>query len=131
MVFAGWYALIVGVLMIVQWAFFILTGQGPELQSEPLRIAFHLAAEGVTAALLIIAGAALLRSRRWARSVGLVALGSLVYTSIVSPGYFAQLGQWPLVTMFAALLASAVACIVALMRIDASPGAALERDRAK
>jgi hypothetical protein len=28
----------------------------------------------------------------------------LTYTVLVSPGYFAQLGQWPLVAMFAVLL---------------------------
>lgn len=94
MVLAGWYALVVGALMIAQWAFFIFTGQVPELQAEPLRIGFHLAAEGATAVLLIIAGVGLLRSRKWSRDLGLVAFGSLVYTSIVSPGYFAQLGQW-------------------------------------
>lgn len=95
--------------------FFIIAGQVPELQTEPLRIAFHLAAEGVTAVLLILAGLGLLRSRPRSRSLGLVALGSLVCTSIVSPGYFAQLGQWPLVAMFAALLMLAVASILFLM----------------
>ncbi len=116
MAFAGWYALVVGALMIVQWVFFIIAGQVPELQTEPLRIAFHLAAEGVTAMLLILAGVGLLRSRRWSRGLGLVAFGSLVYTSIVSPGYFAQLGQWPLVAMFAGVLIFAVVSIVLLMK---------------
>ena len=116
MVLVGWYAVVVGALMIVQWAFFIITGQVPELQTEPFRIAFHLAAEGATAVLLILAGIGLLRSRRWSRGLGLVAFGSLVYTSIVSPGYFAQLGQWPLVAMFAVLLALAVASIVFLTK---------------
>jgi hypothetical protein len=102
--------------MIVQWVFFIIAGQVPELQTEPLRIAFHLAAEGVTAVLLICAGVELLRSRRWSRGLGLVAFGSLVYTSIVSPGYFVQLGQWPLVAMFAVVLMLVVASIVFLMQ---------------
>jgi len=93
MVFSDWYALIVGGLMILQWIFFIATGQVPELQTEPLRIAFHLVAEGMTAILLILSGIGLLRNRRWSRSLCLVAFGSLLYTMIVSPGYFAQLGQ--------------------------------------
>ncbi len=116
MAFPGWYAVIVGVLMLAQWGFFIAAGQVPELQSEPVRIAFHLVAEGVTAGLLIVAGVGLLRKRAWARDLALVAFGSLIYTTIVSPGYFAQLGQWPLVVMFAALLALAVASIVVLMK---------------
>lgn len=116
MTFPGWYALIVGVLMLAQWGVFILTGRVPELQSEPLRIAFHLVAEGVTAALLIVAGVGLLRKHAWARNVALVAFGSLIYTTIVSPGYFAQLGQWPLVAMFTTLLALTVASIAVLMK---------------
>ncbi len=116
MKFAGWYALVVGVSMILQWVFFIIMGEVPELHTEPLRIAFHLAAEGVTAVLLVIAGIALLRGRRWASSIALVALGALVYTAIVSPGYFAQLGQWPLVAMFAVVLALAGASIILLLK---------------
>ena len=38
----------------------------------------------------------------------LVALGMLLYTVIVSPGYFAQRGEWPLVAMFGVLLLSAL-----------------------
>ncbi|MBN2822260.1 MAG: hypothetical protein JXR33_03595 [Coriobacteriia bacterium] len=116
MAFPGWYAVIVGALMLAQWGFSIAAGQVPELQSEPLRIAFHLVAEGTTAVLLLVAGVALLRERTWARDLALVAFGALIYTTIVSPGYFAQLGQWPFVAMFAALLALAVACIVILVR---------------
>jgi hypothetical protein len=104
MKFAGWYAAAVGILMLVQWGFFLGAGQVPELQTEPLRIAFHLAGEGATAIALIISGIGLLRSQRWARSAVLVALGMLVYTVIVSPGYFAQQGQWAFVGMFGALL---------------------------
>ena len=120
MVFAGWYALVVGTLMVAQWVFFIVTGQVPELQTEPLRITFHLVAEGMTAALLILAGTGLLRRLQWSRSLALVAFGSLVYTTVVSPGYFAQLGQWPLVAMFAALLVLAVASIILIVRADSA-----------
>ena len=37
-----------------------------------------------------------------------------VGTVIVSPGYFAQQGQWPLVFMFAVLLVLDVLCVVRL-----------------
>jgi hypothetical protein len=102
--FAGWYSLVVGSLMLAQWGFFLATGQVPELQTEPFRIAFHLAGEAATAIALIVSGAALLRRLKWARDVSFASLGMLVYTVIVSPGYFAQQGQWPLVAMFAVLL---------------------------
>ena len=90
--------------MLVQWAFFLLTGQVPELQTEPYRIAFHLVGELVTATTLIFAGVGLLARWRLAREMTLVALGMLFYTAIVSPGYFAQQGQWAFVAMFAVLI---------------------------
>jgi hypothetical protein len=45
----------------------------------------------------------------------------LAYTVIVSPGYFAQQGQWPLAGMFAVLLALDVASVVVLLRGNLSP----------
>jgi len=116
MKFSGIFSIIVGVLMISQWGFFLAAGAVPELQSEPLRIALHLAAEFLTAACLIVGGAAALRGAGWARWFSLVAAGMLAYTVVVSPGYFAQQGQWPLVGMFALLLALDVVNIVKLAR---------------
>lgn len=104
MKFSAWYSIAIGVLMLGQWGFFLAVGAVPELRSEPLRIAFHLAAEFVTAACLIFAGVALLRGKAYARGLALFAAGMLAYTAVVSPGYFAQQGQWPLVGMFAVIL---------------------------
>ena len=103
MKFTAWYAIFVGALMLAQWGFFLATGQVPELQTEPYRIAFHLLGEGVTAIALIVSGIALLRRIPWARQAAFVSLGMLSYTILVSPGYFAQLGQWPPVAMYAVL----------------------------
>ena len=102
--FAGWYGIVVGSLMFPQWGFFLLTGQVPELQSEPLRIAFHLAAEFFTAIGLMAGGIGLLRGWPWAVPVYLVVAGLLLYSVVVSPGYFAQQGQWAIVGMFGLLL---------------------------
>ncbi len=104
MKFVSLYSIIVGVLMLAQWAFFLATGQVPELQAEPYRIAFHLLGESVTALGLIVSGFALLRRIPWAPQASFASLGMLTYTVLVSPGYFAQLGQWPLVGMFGLLL---------------------------
>jgi peptidoglycan/LPS O-acetylase OafA/YrhL len=79
-------------------------GNVPELQTEPIRVAFHLAGEFTTAVLLIVGGFGLLTLRRWGYHVFLLALGMLLYTVIVSPGYFGQLGQWVFVGMFAVLV---------------------------
>lgn len=104
MKFSAWYSIIVGLLMIVQWVFFLMVGAVPELSTEPIRLAFHLAGEFVTAACLIAGGVSLFRGFPSGRGLSLVAAGMLAYTVIVSPGYFAQQGQWPLVGMFALLL---------------------------
>ena len=111
MKFTSLYCIIVGLLMLAQWIFFIAAGQVPELQTEPIRIGFHLAAEVATALALIFSGAALLRKRAWGRSAAMIALGMLLYTVIVSPGYFAQQGVWALVGMFALLLALDLVCL--------------------
>jgi len=116
MIFTAWYAILVGILMVAQWTFFLATGSVPEVQTEPIRLAFHLAAEFATAICLIVAGGAALRSKPWSRSFLLAALGMLVYTVIVSPGYFAQQGQWPLVVMFGILLVLALFSIRRLLK---------------
>jgi len=106
MKFSAWYSILVGILMFGQWGFFLFTGQVPELQTEPIRIAFHLAAEFITALALVISGFLLLKKTSLSKHLALVAAGMLLYTTIVSPGYFAQLGQWPIVIMFLLLICS-------------------------
>jgi hypothetical protein len=102
---AGWYGILIGVFMVAQWSLSLAAGGVPELQTEPYRIYFHLAAEFSTALALFAGGLALLKHWRWGLSIYLVAAGMLLYSVIVSPGYFAQLGQWAMVGMFAVLLA--------------------------
>jgi hypothetical protein len=116
MKFPAWYGIVVGIGMIAQWTLSIVSGGVPEFQTEPWRIAFHLAGEFSTALLLITGGVALLRSCRWGRTLLLVALGMVIYSEIVSPGYFAQLGQWPMVGMFAVILVGALWSVVILHR---------------
>ena len=102
--------------MFGQWGFFLAVGAVPELATEPVRIAFHLAAEFVTAACLVVSGIALLRRKPFAKDLGLFAAGLLAYTAIVSPGYFAQQGQWALVIMFAVILALDLVSASRMMR---------------
>jgi hypothetical protein len=104
----AWYGIGVGLLMLAQWAFSILTGGVPEFQIAPWEIAFHLAAEVSTALVLITGGIAALKSAAWSRQFLLLGLGMVIYSEIVSPGYFAQLDQWGFVVMFAVLLFGAV-----------------------
>jgi hypothetical protein len=117
MKFAGIFAIFVGLMMIAQWSFFLLAGQVPEIQTEPVRLAFHLAAELATALGLLTAGTGLLRGKAWAVKTFLVFGGMLLYSVIVSPGYFAQQGQWIFVGMFAVLLALALWSMYTLRRV--------------
>ena len=108
MKFPAWYGILVGFLMIAQWTFSILAGGVPEFQTAAWEIMFHLAAEFSTAMVLIVGGIAMLRSIAWSRTVLLLGLGMVIYSEIVSPGYFAQLNQWAFVAMFAVLLFGAM-----------------------
>jgi hypothetical protein len=108
MVFASLYAILVGIGMIGQWSVSLATGRVPELKSEPFRIAFHLVGEALTAVVLIAGGLGLWVGASWGRTAYLVAIGMLFYTVIVSPGYFAQRREWPMVGMFGVLLVLAL-----------------------
>jgi len=104
MKFAGIFSILVGAGMIVQWSLSYLSRKIPELKTEPIRIAFHIAAEMATAICLVTAGSALLLGAAWGRDLFLVSMGMLFYTAIVSPGYFAQKGQWSWLVMFSVII---------------------------
>jgi len=113
MVFPAVFALVVGVAMIGQWTASYLSRQIPELKTEPIRIGFHLAGELVTALTLITAGVGLLIGAPWAAVVFLLGVGMLFYTAIVSPGYFAQQGQWVWVLIFGVMIIVGVFAVLA------------------
>ncbi|MCB9423309.1 MAG: hypothetical protein H6667_26175 [Ardenticatenaceae bacterium] len=104
MILASIFGLLIGLGMIGQWMASYRSGQILELKSEPIRIGFHLAAEMVTAVTLIISSLGLIFQQTWANSLFLIAAGMLFYTAIVSPGYFAQKGQWIWLVIFAVVI---------------------------
>ncbi len=114
--FPAWYGITVGSLIILQWVFFLATGSVPQLQTAPWEIGFHISAELLLALTLLIGGIATLKSIRWGERILFVALGMAIYSEINSPGYFAQLGQWALVEMFAVLIFGAAMSILLLLR---------------
>ena len=116
MKFSAWYGIVVGFGMIAQWTVFITSGNVPEFQTEPWRIAFHLAGELTTALMLVVGGIAVLRSITWGKKTLFVGLGMVIYSEIVSPGYFAQLGQWAFVGVFAVLLLGAIISLNRLIK---------------
>lgn len=109
------YSAVVGFFMLSFWAMILLTDQVPSEQ-VPWAIAFHLAGELLTAVLLIISALGLLLEKVWAQVLSPFALGMLLYTVIVSPGYYAQLGNTPMVIMFLILTALTVAALVGILR---------------
>ncbi|MGB7876044.1 MAG: hypothetical protein WBL25_16805 [Anaerolineales bacterium] len=115
MIFPALFAILVGIGMIIQWTLSFFKVQIPELQTEPIRIKFHIAAEILTAASLLVAGIGLLISMPWATSLFLVAVGMLLYTSVVSPGYFAQQGQWGWLVIFGIIIILGITSILIVL----------------
>ncbi len=105
---AAVYAMLVGAAMIGLWTALLLTGEVPELETNPLEIGYHLVAEFLTGIALVVSGAGLWRGRRWAERVFTVALGMLLYTVINSAGYYADLGEGAMVGVFTGLTALTV-----------------------
>lgn len=114
--FTAWYGMVVGFLVLVQWAVFLATGNVPQLDDAPREIAFHLAAEVLLAMVLLTGSVGLLRRCRWARIIYPVGLGMVLYSVVNSPGYFAQRSEWALVAMFMVLLLLSLAAIATLVR---------------
>ena len=112
MTFASIFAIAVGLGMIVQWTLSYVSKQIPELETEPIRIGFHIAAEMATALVLIVGGIGLLTQKPWAAILYPIAIGMLFYTAIVSPGYFAQRGTWIWVLIFAVLILLAIVSVL-------------------
>ena len=113
------YCIIVGLGMTGMWAASLSGRKVPELYDEPVRIGFHLGGEFLTAVALVFSGSALLVDAPWAAEVSLLSLGMLLYTTVVSPGYFGQKGQWPMVGLFALLVALTLASIGWLISVVA------------
>jgi hypothetical protein len=121
----AWFQLMVGLLMAAVWPVLIATGEVPEIAEGQRAIWFHLAAESLTAGLLIAAGALILagRVRQIAVPLSTLALGALLYTAVNSPGYYADQGHWFMVAIFAALtVATALAVVASLRRVQQPPG---------
>lgn len=114
--YAVWFGVLMGLGMLGQWGFFFAAGSVPEVRTAPVALAFHLGAEALTALALIAAGVGLARGTGWARPLYWLALGAFAYTAVVSPGYFAQRGEWVFAAMFAVFLAAAVPAAIGVAR---------------
>ena len=64
-----------------------------------------------TAALLMISAWGLHKQAAWGRKLALISTGMLFYTALVSPGYFAQQGNWIWLGFFGVILLGGVASV--------------------
>ncbi len=113
------YSTVVGSAIIGLWILLFATDQVlvPSNPQTPIEIAYHLAAESVTAILLIASGVGLLTSTAWSRTVSPIALGMLLYTVINSAGFYAHQSNIPMVGMFSTLTILTSVCIITVFRL--------------
>jgi peptidoglycan/LPS O-acetylase OafA/YrhL len=109
------YAIIIGIIMIGLWSVLIVTNQIRN-EEKPYAISFHLAGEFGTAILLIVSGIGLWISAPWAKILAAFSLGMLLYTVIVSPGYYAQLNNLPMVGIFVPMIALTIVAIAVILK---------------
>ncbi|SHJ76160.1 hypothetical protein SAMN02745975_02809 [Geosporobacter subterraneus DSM 17957] len=113
---ASVYAIFMGLCMIGMWVMFYLSGSIPELETKPVEIAMHLIAEFTTAALLILGGYGLLKDQPWGMNIYCISMGMLLYTLMMSPGYFLQKGELSFGIMFGAFFITAVLLTYLLLK---------------
>ena len=99
----AWYCIVVGMLLAGWWANDLRRGAWNRGDRTHGELALHLAGEFVTAGLLIAAGWAWLLVGSGTNALVAAGLGMLLYTVIVSPGYFLARLELPAVGMFGVL----------------------------
>lgn len=115
---SGAFQVLVGAGMIGIWILNFINGSIPQFQTEPWSITTHILAETITATLLLASGLSILLKGHKLKSLYYIAFGSLIYTLIASPGYFAQLANWPAVVFFLVLLLITIALLLGEKRIN-------------
>lgn len=105
---AGRFAMIVGFIIILWWAWLLVTDDVPDLYTRPVAMWFHIAGEVTTAAILIIAGYGMLAATTWARKLYLVATGMLLLVVIHAVAWYGSHGDFPMVVLFCILAVLAV-----------------------
>ena len=101
---AATYSILIGVSIIGMWTILYIIGSIPEFDKEPIRIGMHLFAEIAAGIILILGAYGLLSNKRWGYNIYLISMGMLIYTLLVSPGYYAEKGNYLFVAMFAIIL---------------------------
>ena len=112
-IISGVYAIVIGIGILGLWIMLLLTKQVPELETEPIAIKFHIAAESAMGLISILSGIFLLVNLTWAPYIFALAMGLIIYAVINSAGYYGQKKQWSSVIMFGIILCASI-CLVIL-----------------
>jgi hypothetical protein len=95
----GVFCLATGASIIALWTMLFATGRVVDAATEPLSHAFHLAAEGLTAGLLIVAGVAIVRRVGNARCFFYFAEGMLFIAAMGMLVFYALDGSLPFIAL--------------------------------
>lgn len=101
--------------MMGMWTALLLGGKVTDLKTNRLGMMYHISAEYITGALLVMAGVLLILEVDLSLEIGLVAFGMLLYTVINSSGYYAQRGERGMVVMFSMITVLTLLAILGLI----------------
>lgn len=82
-----------GLSIALLWVVVLASGRYPSVAAGRADFAWHVAAELVTAALLLVGGVGLLAEAAWGPAVIAIALGALVYAVTESAGHYLKTGN--------------------------------------
>jgi len=95
---------IVGIGIIGLWIMLFATNQIPELETEPVSIAFHIVIEVSMGIMSILTGYFILKNHKFSQVFLLFTAGMLSYSVINSSGYYGDLGNFAMIVMFGVIL---------------------------
>jgi hypothetical protein len=106
------YSLLIGFSILLIWLILFFGGGDEEmvisLETTPIEMGAHIAAELITAAVLITAGLGLLKGRDWSKTLFFFGTGLLTYSVISAAGFYGQRGDYVPAGVFAGILALGV-----------------------
>jgi hypothetical protein len=118
-IFASLYAMVIAAIILVVWIALYVSKGISELYAIPIETGVHISADIITAVILITGGMGLIRKSGWGFKVYLLSMGMLLYTLIMSAGYFSQQGVCLIVALFAGFIAlTALLIVLSLFKED-------------
>lgn len=110
------YCILTGISILAFWGINIATNQVPELEQGTKEIYFHLAAEFLTATLLIISGIGTRTQKRWGKPLTKISLGMLLYAVINAAGLYADQNNSTITITFIIIIVSTILVITTIFR---------------